>query len=894
MRKTSHIFKKATIFFFVAAFAVLGGGHLFAIAAPIYAPGETLNPSCSPTDPNCTVTVIRAAETFVVADLAARDALTNLQAGDAVVVTDINETFRYTQDGTWQLLSKTILPRIILVADLAARDALTNLQVGDVVVVTDLNETFAYTQTGTWQEFSKTLLANTYVVPDIAALNALPNLQAGDVGIVTGLGGASYVRTQFGTWQEIHPITSVVALSIAHTYVVADEAARDALTEPQAGDVAVVLSSNTTYIYTQLGTWQQLLTPVSQVLSVNAKTGTVVLNSDDVLEGLANQYFTPTRAHAAFSAASPLTYDPSAGAFSLSLTSPLVVNGSSLSLDPAQLNLDDLGGTLSITKGGTGAATAAAALTALLPDQSASAGKFLMTDGTQASWMPMPGVESEPASWDSITGKPTTLAGFGITDAFSGAYADLTGKPTLFSGSYADLTDKPTIPDGTFASLSGKPTTIAGYGITDAFSGSYADLTGKPTFDSLAPTQTGNTGKFLTTNGSVTSWAAIPFASWGSITGTLANQTDLVTALAAKEPTVTAGTTGQYYRGDKSWRTLDKSAIGLGNVENIALATWPGSANITTLGTIVTGVWNGTAIALGNGGTGATSASGARTNLGLGTLATQNGTFSGASSGTNTGDVTIGTGNGLSLSGQSLSLAIASASVAGALSSTDWGIFNAKGNGTVTSVTGSGGTTGLTLGGGPITTSGTLTLGGILGIANGGTGQTSYTDGQLLIGNSTGNTLTKATLTAGSGISITNGPGSITISNSATNGAPAMLAGTSNNTNTANGRFYALMGDSPGNGVDSSAGTRTLISRGGTIKNLYVILSGVVGSGKTNTYTIYKNGIATALAASVSGTTATSGNDTIHGVSVVAGDEIGIEVTSQTNTKLGWAVDFTN
>jgi hypothetical protein len=50
-----------------------------------------------------------------------------------------------------------------------------------------------------------------------------------------------------------------------------------------------------------------------------------------------------------------------------------------------------------------------------------------------------------------------------------------------------------------------------------------------------------------------------------------------------------------------------------------------------------------------------------------------------------------------------------------------------------------------------------------LGVANGGTGQTSYTNGQLLIGNTTGNTLTKATLTAGTGISITNGTGSITI-----------------------------------------------------------------------------------------------------------------------------------
>lgn len=50
-----------------------------------------------------------------------------------------------------------------------------------------------------------------------------------------------------------------------------------------------------------------------------------------------------------------------------------------------------------------------------------------------------------------------------------------------------------------------------------------------------------------------------------------------------------------------------------------------------------------------------------------------------------------------------------------------------------------------------------------IGVLYGGTGQTTYTDGQLLIGNTSGNTLTKATLTAGSGIAITNGNGSIAI-----------------------------------------------------------------------------------------------------------------------------------
>ena len=67
-------------------------------------------------------------------------------------------------------------------------------------------------------------------------------------------------------------------------------------------------------------------------------------------------------------------------------------------------------------------------------------------------------------------------------------------------------------------------------------------------------------------------------------------------------------------------------------------------------------------------------------------------------------------------------------------------VFNAisaSGGGTVTSVDGSGGTTGLTLTGGAITAAGTLTLGGTLIPANGGTGQTAYTVGDILYASST-------------------------------------------------------------------------------------------------------------------------------------------------------------
>ena len=88
-------------------------------------------------------------------------------------------------------------------------------------------------------------------------------------------------------------------------------------------------------------------------------------------------------------------------------------------------------------------------------------------------------------SFASLTGKPTTIAGYGITDSFDGAYSSLTGKPTLFSGVFSDLTSKPTTIagygitdafDGAFSSLSGKPTTISGYGITDPIALTNADI----------------------------------------------------------------------------------------------------------------------------------------------------------------------------------------------------------------------------------------------------------------------------------------------------------------------------------------------------------------------------------------------------------------------------------
>jgi hypothetical protein len=70
--------------------------------------------------------------------------------------------------------------------------------------------------------------------------------------------------------------------------------------------------------------------------------------------------------------------------------------------------------------------------------------------------------------------------------------------------------------------------------------------------------------------------------TWGSITGTLSDQTDLQSALDAKEDTITATTSADYYRGDKTFATLDKAAVGLSNVDNTADADKPVSTATQT------------------------------------------------------------------------------------------------------------------------------------------------------------------------------------------------------------------------------------------------------------------------------------------------------------------------
>lgn len=83
-----------------------------------------------------------------------------------------------------------------------------------------------------------------------------------------------------------------------------------------------------------------------------------------------------------------------------------------------------------------------------------------------------------------------------------------------------------------------------------------------------------NTGQIFAESdgtGSVNGWDEVKSNAELALTKSTNNET----LIAGKENTVTAGTTSQYYRGDKTWQTLNKAAVGLGNVDNTSDANKP-------------------------------------------------------------------------------------------------------------------------------------------------------------------------------------------------------------------------------------------------------------------------------------------------------------------------------
>ena len=305
------------------------------------------------------------------------------------------------------------------------------------------------------------------------------------------------------------------------------------------------------------------------------------------------------------------------------------------------------------------------------------------------------------------------VAGRGVTDVepieIDGSlylvftFSDGTTETVGPVGTIQYIGQSPIVVTGSTISLSTVPVTLGGTG----------QITANAGFNALAPSQTGNSGKYLKTDGT-----------------------------------------------NSAWDLLDISTAD------------------------ITGV-----LPLANGGTGSSTASGARTNLGLGTIATQNANAVSITGGTITGitDLAVADGGtGASTAAGAMVNLLPSytgnANKRLGLDGTATGLeWVTDGGGTVTSVDVSGGATGLLFTGGPVTTSGTITLSGTLDVDNGGTGATTATDARTNLGAAA----SAITINAGTGLS---GGGDLTANRtlSITNtGVTAASYGSASNTLTA-------------------------------------------------------------------------------------------------------------
>jgi hypothetical protein len=565
----------------------------------------------------------------------------------------------------------------------------------------------------------------------------------------------------------------------------------------------------------------------------------------------------------------------------------------------------NVSGTVAIANGGTGATTRQAAMDALAG--AVTSGQYLRGDGTdvvmsaiQAADVPTLNQNTTGSAATLTTARTIALTGdvTYTSDSFNGS-ANVTGTATLANsgvsaGTYGSATNIPQIAvdaKGRITSVSNVAVSIPSGSLTFTGDVTGTGTTGSSTALTLAAAGTAGTYTKVTTDskGRVTSGTTlaatdIPNLDAAKITsGTidaarLPSYVDDVVEAANLAGFPATGETGKIYVAldtNKTYRwsgsayifitsgavdsvagktgvvTLVKADVGLGNVDNTADSAKPVSTAQQTALDLKANLASPTFTGTVGGITAAM--------VGLGNVNnTADSAKSVASAATLTTARTIG---GVSFNG-SADINLPGVNAAG----------NQNTTGTAANVTGT------------------------VAVANGGTGQTTYTNGQLLIGNTTGNTLAKATLTQGTGISITNGAGAITITNSAPDQTVALtgaggtsITGTYPNftitsTNTTYGlatstvlglielgsdtqqtvaanavtatasRSYALQVNAAGQGVvnvpwTDSGGTVTSVGGTGTVSGL-TLTGTVTGSGNLTlggTLSLTSSNITTAL-----------------------------------------------
>lgn len=311
-------------------------------------------------------------------------------------------------------------------------------------------------------------------------------------------------------------------------------------------------------------------------------------------------------------------------------------NGSGLTgLTGAQIsgniagNAANVTGTVAIANGGTGQVTAQAARNALLPSQATNSGKFLTTDGTDAAWAAVAGGSGSVAIGDAIGSATADSLLFvgpgGVLAQHPAGLVYHSATMTMSVGGTTDLGAMTLIGDVAGGDAPALALLNVGGMAGASVSADFYTTSASPSMSCKVKAlddgnwsadlifycrEPGNSGlnplrAVLTLNSDLTSVFA------GAVSATNLSGTNTGDQTIALTGDVTGTGAGSF-----------ATTIGAGVVTNAMLAgaiaaTKLVGTDLATVGTVTAGTWNATAIAVPYGGTGSTTAAGARTNLGL-------------------------------------------------------------------------------------------------------------------------------------------------------------------------------------------------------------------------------------------------------------------------------------